>query len=143
MEDLSRHLKERNLQADAFSSHNFFELESIEPDRAVIRLVIHPENLNPYGMLHGGILYALADDAGGSASHSTGQYYVTQSGTLHFLHNQGSGIVRATATVRHRGSSTCLVVVDITNEDGLLLATGELSYFCVDKALMDQKTEES
>lgn len=141
MENMTERLKELSLRKDAFSIHNFYELESIEPDRAVSRMVIRPEHLNPYGMLHGGALYALADDAGGAASHSTGQYYVTQTGTLHFLRNQGSGVIRATATVRHRGSSTCLVMVEITNEDGILLATGQYSYFCVDKAVMDQKAE--
>ena len=28
---------------------------------------------------------------------------------------------------------------DITGEDGKLLATGEFTFFCVDKSLMDQK----
>ena len=53
--------------------------------------------------------------------------------------NQAAGTVRATAWVRHRGKSTVLTAVDITGEGGKLLATGEFTFFCVDKALMDQK----
>ena len=49
------------------------------------------------------------------------------------------GTVRASAWVRHRGKSTVLTAVDITGEGGRLLATGEFTFFCVDKALMDQK----
>ena len=68
-----------------------------------------------------------------------GRYYVTQTSALHFLRNQATGTVRASAWVRHRGKSTVLTAVDITGEGGRLLATGEFTFFCVDKALMDQK----
>ena len=64
---------------------------------------------------------------------------MTQTSALHFLRNQASGTVRATAWVRHRGKSTVLTAVDITGEGGKLLATGEFTFFCVDKALMDEK----
>lgn len=70
---------------------------------------------------------------------ATGRYYVTQTSALHFLRNQATGTVRASAWVRHRGKSTVLTAVDITGEGGRLLATGEFTFFCVDKALMDQK----
>ncbi|MBP7426114.1 MAG: PaaI family thioesterase, partial [Oscillibacter sp.] len=70
---------------------------------------------------------------------SDGRYYVTQTSALHFLRNQATGTVRASAWVRHRGKSTVLTAVDSTGEGGRLLATGEFTFFCVDKALMDQK----
>ena len=79
------------------------------------------------------------EDATGAAAHSDGRYYVTQTSALHFLRNQATGTVRASAWVRHRGKSTVLTAVDITGEGGRLLATGEFTFFCVDKALMDQK----
>ena len=39
--------------------------------------------------------------------------------------------IRATGVVRHRGRTTSLATVDITDEEGTLLATGEYSYFCI------------
>ena len=126
-------LKELRLRENAFTRHNFFELETVEQDRAVYRLDIRPESKNPYGMVHGGALYTMADDAAGAAVHTDGRHYVTQHGDLHFLKNQPSGTIRAEGRVRRRGKATCLAVVDITNEDGELLATGDFSYFCVDK----------
>lgn len=138
MNELEEKTAER-LQRNGFMQHNFIEMESVEPDRAVFRLTIRPESRNPYGQLHGGAIYTLADNATGSAAHTDGRYYVTQSGELHFLRNQATGTVRATAWVRHRGKSTCLLSVDITGEDGRLLATGEFRYFCVNKGIMDTK----
>lgn len=141
MNELEMRTRER-IKTNAFMLHNHIEIESVEPDRAVFRLDIRPESKNPYGMVHGGAIYTLADNATGSAAHTDGRYYVTQTSSLHFLRNQSEGVVRASARVRHRGRSTCLVEVDITGADGVLLATGEFTFFCVDKGLMDEKVRQ-
>lgn len=138
MNELEKETRAR-LNRNTFMVHNFIEMEHVEPDRAVFRLDIRPESLNAYGMVHGGAIYTLADNATGAAAHSDGRYYVTQTSALHFLRNQATGTVRASAWVRHRGKSTVLTAVDITGDGGRLLATGEFTFFCVDKALMDQK----
>ena len=146
MEDLQQAMEARTrerLRKNAFMLHNHIELESVERDRAAFRLDIRPESRNPYGLVHGGAIYTMADNAAGTAVHSDGRYYVTQSSALHFLRNQAQGTVRAAAQVRHRGKSTALAAVDITGEDGRLLATGEFTFFCVDKALMDRKAADS
>ena len=132
MTELEKVIQERE-RKNGFMLHNFIELESVERDRAVFKLTIRPESKNPYGMVHGGALYTLADDAAGAAAHTDGRHYVTQNGSLHFLKNQPGGTIRAEGRVRRRGKATCLAVVDITNEAGELLATGDFSYFCIDQ----------
>ena len=132
MTELEKVIQERE-KKNGFMRHNFIEMESVERDRAVFKLTIRPESKNPYGMVHGGALYTLADDAAGAAVHTDGRHYVTQNGSLHFLKNQPGGTIRAEGRVRRRGKATCLAVVDITNEAGELLATGDFSYFCIDQ----------
>ena len=132
MNDLEQMTMER-LKRNGFMNYNHIEMERVEPDRAVFRLEIRPESKNVYGMVHGGAIYTLADNATGSAAHTDGRHYVTQNGSLHFLKNQGEGIIRAEARVRHRGRSTVLVDVDVVGTDGLLLASGEFSFFCIDR----------
>ena len=128
VEKLLAQLERKNL----FTEYNHMELETLEPDRAVFRLTIRPESCNPYGIAHGGALYTMADSATGLAVHTDGRAHVTQSGSLHFLGNRGVGTtIRATGVVRHRGRTTTLATVDITDEEGTLLATGEYSYFCI------------
>ena len=136
-------LETLKLGANAFTDHNFIRLESAEADCAVYRLDIRPESRNPFGMVHGGALYTLADDAAGGAAHSDGRHYVTQHGHLHFLDNRAHGTIRAAGRVRHRGRSTVLVDVEITDESGSLLATGAFSYFCVDRKRMEERARET
>ena len=119
------------LEKNGFMNYNHIEMETAQQDYAVFRLQVRPENRNVYGMVHGGAIYTLADNATGSAAHTDGRNYVTQSGTLHFLRNQREGIIRAQARVRHRGRSTVLVAVDVVGDDGTLLASGEFSFFCI------------
>ena len=138
MNELERKARSR-AEKNAFMLHNYMELESVEPDRAVFSLTVRPESCNPFGMVHGGAIYTLADNATGTAAHTDGRYYVTQTSALHFLRNQSEGVIRAVATVRHRGKSTVLTSVDILGEGEKLLATGEFTFFCVDKDLMDSK----
>ena len=140
MEDMEKlRLEALRLGANAFTDYNFIRLETAEPDRLDIR----PESRNPFGMVHGGALYTLADDAAGTAAHGDGRHYVTQHGDLHFLDNRAHGTVRATGRVRHRGRATVLVDVEITDGAGALLATGAFSYFCVDRKRMAERAEET
>ena len=126
-------------RANGFAKHNFIEGESVAQDEAVFRLDIRPESRNPYGVVHGGAISAMADNAAGFAAHTDGRFYVTQTSTLHFLRSQSEGTVRAHAKVRHRGKSTCLISVDILGEEDKLIATGEYTFFCVNKTIMDEK----
>ena len=120
---------------NAFMEHNFVEIAEVTPDRAVTLLTIRPEVRNPYGVAHGGALYTLADNATGLAAHTDGRSYVTQSSNMYFLRNQTEGVIRAEATVRRRGRTTCLVEVDITGENGTLLASGTFVHFRVDRTV--------
>ena len=126
-------------EKNVFAIYNHIESEFVEPDHAIFRLNIRPESKNPYGVVHGGAIYTMADNATGYAAHTDGRSYVTQSSAMHFLRNQTDGIVRADARVRHRGRTTCLVDVDILGEGEKLLATGEFTYFCIDPDIMAQK----
>lgn len=119
---------------NAFAVFNHLEVEHVEDDYAVFRLAIRPESKNPRGFVHGGMLAAMADNAAGYAAHTDGRTYVTQSSHMNYLHNQAEGVIRAEGRVLHRGKTVCLVRVDISGEDGALLATGELAYFCVGPA---------
>lgn len=144
MENLEKlRLETLKLGTNAFTNHNFIHLESVEPDRAVYRLELCPESLNPYGMAHGGALYTLADDAAGAAAHSDGRHYVTQHGDLHFLDNRAHGTIRATGRVRRRGRSTVLVDVEVTDESGALLAAGAFTYFRVNMERMAERAQET
>lgn len=109
-------------------------LEIAEADRAVLVMEAEPRHQNPSGRIHGGALFTLADTAAGLAARSDGRLYVTQNADIHFIRSQSEGLLRAEGMVIHRGRSTCVVRVELTGEDGKLLATAEMTFFCVSPA---------
>ncbi len=124
---------------NGFMYHNFMEELSAGDGKAEYKLTIRPESRNGYGFVHGGALYALADNAAGAAAHSDGRYHVTQNGDMHFLRNQMEGDIFARATVTHRGRTTSLVQVDLVGQAGDLLASGFFTYFCIGGEEPEQK----
>ena len=83
-------LNKKNL----FATYNHIEAEFVEPDHAIFKLEIRPESKNPYGIVHGGAIYTMADNATGYAAHTDGRSYVTQGSSMHFLRNQSEGVAR-------------------------------------------------
>lgn len=124
-------LEDRINAGNAFMHHNHIRIASAGPEGAQAVLDMAPESCNPYGMLHGGAYYTLADCACGCACRMDGRKYVTLQGGLSFLKGVSGGRVTAQARVRHRGRTTCLVEVEITSEAGTLLAKGDFTFFCV------------
>ena len=122
-----------------FIVHNGIEVEKVERDRALLRLDIRDESRNIYGLVHGGAIYAMADNAAGCAASTDGRSYVTQAGGMRFIRNQADGRVFAEARVSHRGRSITLVAVEVRGEGDKKLAEGEFTFFCVDPDVMAAK----
>jgi len=114
-----------------FVTHNHISLRHVEHDRAEAVLQVGADSVNPYHILHGGAYYTIADCAAAAACRSDGRAYVTLDGTIHFLKSAGPGdMVTASAAIRHRGRTTALVDITITDQQERLLATGEFTFFC-------------
>lgn len=116
---------------NAFALHNGIAARQLGDGEAEAILDIVPDSLNPYGMLHGGAYYTLADCAAGAACRTDGRKYVTLHGSLDFLRPAREGQVIARARVEHRGRTTCLTSITISGPEGKVYATGRFTFFCV------------
>ena len=83
-------------RANAFAIYNGITTHQTGDGTAEAILEIGPDSLNPYGLLHGGAYYTLADCAAGSACRTDGRKYVTLHGSLDFITvDDGAGTVYA------------------------------------------------
>jgi uncharacterized protein (TIGR00369 family) len=85
--------------------------------------------MNPIGSVHGGIAATLLDSCMGCAVHTTlpaGVGYTTAQLNLHYLRamQPGTGPVRATGTVIHRGRTQSTAEGRLHDADGRLIAHG-------------------
>ena len=96
------------------------------------KLEIKAEHLNAGARTQGGAIFTLADLALAAAANSHGT--LAFSSTITFLRASGPGdTLFAEARERYIGRSTGCYQVDITNQDGELIATFESSVFRKDQ----------
>ena len=117
-------------QADRFAANAGIELLEVREGYAKASLVITPEHLNAGGRTQGGALFTLADLTLAAAVNSHGSLAFSLSSHITFLRASGTGdTLTAEARERYIGRTTGCYQIDITNQDGKLVATFESSVF--------------
>lgn len=102
---------------------------AVTDGEATFELTPDARMMNPIGSIHGGIAATLLDSAMGCAVHTTlapGQGYTTAQLNVHYLRamQPGTGPVRATGTVIHRGRTQSTAEGKLYDARGKLLAHG-------------------
>ena len=97
---------------------------------ATICLDIVPSHLNLLGIVHGGVLMSLMDNAMGLVVMlgETNEKTVTATMNTHFLASSRGGLLLCEAELLHRTGRTLTLEVRVKDEEGKLLAWGSGSY---------------
>jgi 1,4-dihydroxy-2-naphthoyl-CoA hydrolase len=113
-------------QAMPFTRLLGLEICAYAPDEVRATLAWTPELCTSGGILHGGVLMALADSLGGAVAvinlpeGATGT--ATVSSATNFLRPVRGGTVHACARPLHRGRTTIVVDTELRDDDGRLVA---------------------
>jgi uncharacterized protein (TIGR00369 family) len=105
------------------------QLDDAGPDRVTASLAITDQLLQPYGILHGGVLCTLVEtlaSIGAALWYGDRGQVVGVSNHTDFLRASRSGVLQAVATPIHRGRSSQLWLVEVTDEQSRLVARGQL-----------------
>jgi uncharacterized protein (TIGR00369 family) len=103
------------------------ELTGDEPGVGIATVEIGADHLNPNGVVHGAVLFALVDTAMGKSTMSVidepGRYCASIEVSLRFIRPAVAGVLTATATVVKRGRSVVHLDARISGDDDRLIAT--------------------
>lgn len=119
---------------DLFAENAGVVLLEVREGYSKAKLEIKPEHLNAGARTQGGAIFTLADLALAAAANSHGTLAFSLSSSITFLRASGPGehpLCRGTRTVYRR--STGCYQIDITNQNGDLIATFESSVFRKDQ----------
>ena len=102
--------------------------------KGTTKIILDPErHFNPQGVTHGGVAYALADTAMGTALYSVmeeGQFCATISITINYIAPIHQGALECRASVIKAGKRVATISADIYNDDRLVAnATGNFAIF--------------
>lgn len=112
--------------SDNFATHNNIEFLECRPGYARAQVKITDQHLNRAGIVHGGLLFSLADCCFAAATNSYGQISLSINAAISFLEKSDSGIITAEAKEISRNSklSTCIVHIYNANKEILASFTG-------------------
>ncbi len=115
---------------DLFATNAGVELIEIREGYSKAKLEIKPEHLNAGQRTQGGAIFTLADLALAAAANSHGTLAFSLSSNITFLRASGPGdTLYAEARERYTGRSTGYYQIDVTDQEGRLIATFESSVF--------------
>ena len=113
-----------------FMEYNGIEIVSVSLDKSVLKATITDNSKNPYGMIHGGLIYTMMDCVAGVTARADGHKYVTQSVYVNYLSNDKDvDTIIAEGTVVKRGGTITIVRAIVRTEDGRLLSDGTIDMF--------------
>ena len=93
------------------------------PGRSVLRMTVKPEMANGHGICHGGMIFSLCDTAFAHAGNSTNHNTVASGCSIDYLAPAHIGdSLTARAVERSRSGRTGVYDVEITNQEGVLIA---------------------
>jgi len=111
------------------------EVTGDEPGVGIARVEVGADHLNPNGVVHGAVLFALVDTAMGKSTMSVlepGRFCASIEVSLRFIRPASSGQLTATATVVKRGRSVIHLDARVAGDDDRLVATAAGTFAIVD-----------
>lgn len=107
---------------DRFAAFNGIELAENKPGYAKTRVKIGPDHLNGVGVVHGGLLFTLADFAFAAAVNAYGFVTLSISSSISYFHKSSEGIIFAEAKVVSRSNRIIHCDITILHDSRILLA---------------------
>jgi uncharacterized protein (TIGR00369 family) len=104
---------------------------SLDPDDARARIKVEKRHLQPFGIVHGGVFASLAESLTSAATYGAvrddGMVAMGQANDTTFLRPITDGYVNATARTRHRGRTTWIWDVEVSNDEGRVCALSRMT----------------
>jgi 1,4-dihydroxy-2-naphthoyl-CoA hydrolase len=122
----------RRLQENSTSKQMGFRLIKASRGRVQLRMKVDSRHLQAHGVVHGGVLAALADTSGGLATYMAcplGTRVATIEMKINYLEGVERGSVTSDAKVVRIGRHIAVVDCDVTDDAGRLVAKALMTFF--------------
>ena len=107
------------------------EWVNLDPDDAKARIAVEPRHLQPHGIVHGGVFASLAESLTSMATYGAvreeGMVAIGQANDTTFLRPIADGYIKASARPRHRGRTTWVWDVEISDDEGRACALARVT----------------
>ena len=114
-----------------FAEEIGIEWVNLDPDDAQARIAVESRHLQPAGIVHGGVFASLAESLTSAATYGAvreeGMVAIGQANDTTFLRPIADGYINASAKPRHRGQTTWVWDVEISDDEGRACALARVT----------------
>ena len=128
------------METNPFMQWNGIVVEELDVDHCICSMELRPEQTNPNGYAHGGVLFTIADVTASALARADGRNYSTLDSDVHFLRNVKKGRIIGEASIIRRGTTSVVVDTVIRAEDGKDLVRVTVTMFCISPGIHSQET---
>ena len=128
-EQLKQHINEN----DTFGKSNRMQLTSVREGYAEAVMEITEDSCNAVGTVQGGAIFTLADLAFAGAANSFGDKCVAMSAAVSFIRPGTGRQLHAAARTVSKGRRSCVMEVEVKNDEGKLVANFQFTGFFFEK----------
>ena len=116
-DELANKVVSKMMENDAFSQWMGLEVLEVREGYSKVRMIIRPEMVNGFGIVHGGLAFSLADSAFAFACNNRNNISVALDVTITFTKAVNVGdVLTAEAKENHNGRSIGVYLITITNQ---------------------------
>ena len=108
---------------------NGFKITKLEKNEVIIEYKVKESGLNPYNIVHGGILFSLCDFASGALSLMNGHLPITTSDNINFLNVAKCKKIKCKCNILKEGNNIGYYDAKIYDENDILLTTGSINMY--------------
>ena len=122
-DQLARRCAEQMWSDDKASKALGMVLESVSEGRATLSMIVREDMVNGHDICHGGLIFSLADSSFAFACNSQNEVAVASGCNIDYLSPAYKGDrLTASAAMLHQGRRSGIYDVQVTNQDGRVVA---------------------
>lgn len=133
MKDLTGVAIEQLKDDKGFVFSNNYKVLKVEDNYCEMEGIVGESSKNPFGIVHGGYIFGLADTAGGIAAMTDLRTAVTINSSIEYLKSGRSDKILAKANAIKNGKNICVVEVSIFDTSDDMIAKAMITYFYINK----------
>ena len=130
--DMVEYIKNRFGADTGFIKNNDIKIISLTKDEAVLEYEIKESGLNPQKIVHGGLIFGLADTAAGTLGCTVGKFPLTTNANINYLNKASGTKLIAKAKALKVGKNIGYYNVDIYNDKNELVANSNVNMYFIE-----------
>ena len=126
-------MKERIIKGfkndNGYIKNNDFKLVFLDEKECIVEYDVKKEGLNTLKIVHGGLLFGLADSAAGALACMSGKFPVTINSNIHYINAAKCKKLIAKATILKLGNNIGFYKVNVLDENDNMICTCNIDMF--------------